>query len=225
MFKYNFLVYSLFLLILVSCGKPSDKGITEPGYDYYPLSIGNQQIYEVSQKIIQPTSVTENSYQVKEIITESYFEGDEEVYVLEKYLRPDDNAPWLNSPDSVQTVRISGNRAILTENNQRIIKLVFPVSEGRSWDANALNIAQEDYFAMKNVDQSFESGGQVFTNTLTVDQENDTTNLIKRDVRYEVYARNTGLVYKSSSVLSLNFVSGDTTEGEILTKKLLFASN
>lgn len=225
MFKFYILGYSLFLFFLVSCHKPSDKAVSEPGYEYFPIIIGNSQIYEVNQKIIQPTETIEKIYQVKELISDSYFEGDEEVYVLEKYYRPDSNALWPDTPDSVQTVRISDNRAILTESNQRIIKLIFPVSEGRGWDANAMNTASEDLYFIKQLGQSFEYEGQVFANTLTVDQENDTTNLIKRDVRYEVYSKNTGLVYKFSSVLSLNFVSGDTTEGEILTKKLWFDSN
>lgn len=225
MFKFYFLAYSLFLFLLVACGKPSDKVITEPGYQYFPLSIGNSHIFEVNRKVIQPTGVIETYYQVKEVISDTYFEGDEKVYVLDKYYRQDENSAWPDTPDSVQTVRISGNRAILTENNQRIIKLVFPVSEGRGWDANAMNTASEDFYYIKNLGQAFEKEGKVFANTLIVDQENDTTNLIKRDVRYEVYAENTGLVYKMSSVISLNFISGDTTEGELLTKKIWFASN
>lgn len=218
----NKLLYILLILTTISCNSRDKEIESHPGYEYFPLDTAKARVYEIVIRNINLVEDITSRYYQKEQIGDSYSEGDETVYILEKYSKTQESDTWKNAPDTIETIRISDGRLIQTDNNIRYLKLVFPVTEGRQWDGNIYNTQDKDIYWIKSLGQPFQLGNQSFEKTLFVEQASDTVDLTKRDVRYEIYAYNTGLIYKKSSRVSLNFVTGDTLGGTILTQKYLY---
>jgi hypothetical protein len=221
---YNNLLYSIvvFILILCSCNKKDPKTELNPGYEYFPLDTNSMHVYEIVRRSINLIEDITFTYYQKEQIASIYKEGDETVYVLEKYIKPKEADLWKEFPDTIETIRIADGKIIQTENNIRYLKLIFPVLEGRQWNGNIYNTLGNDIYTIKFLDKAFQLDNRSFDKTMTVEQASDTTDLTKRDVRFEVYAYNTGLIYKKNSRISLDFVTGDTLEGTILYQKYLY---
>ena len=103
------------------------------------------------------------------------------------------------------------------EDNQRMIKLVFPVKETKRWDGivyirrdtlvplrgGAIDMFKDwDDFRYEDIDQSFVNPitGDYYTETVLVNQV-DKTNNIERRYSQERYAKGTGLIYKEMHIL------------------------
>ncbi len=215
---------ALICVSLMGCKAPESTPEPSLGYEFYPLVVSNYNVYRVNGRIMHATLDSLYAYEVMELVAESYEEGNENVYVLEKYIRPLSSVNWPDMPDTVQAVRMVNNQLILTENNKPLVKLVFPAREGRRWNGNALTTEAEDYYTMKDLNQTYQIGNQSYSPTVVVEQSSDTTNRIRRDKRFEVYAGNIGLLYQYSEMLSLDFSSGDTLNAAIYTKEYLYGS-
>ena len=108
------------------------------GYEYFPLNFGEIRVYEVQKiehKVAQLSDTT--YYQLKEVVGEAFKSGNEDVYPIERYVRENENLAW--RLDSVWSARRNAYQAVVVENNISIIKLSFPLEEGRRWDGNAMN--------------------------------------------------------------------------------------
>jgi hypothetical protein len=81
------------------------------------------------------------------------------------------------------------------EENERYIKLAFPVKESQTWNGNAQNTQEEWMYEYAFFDQIRYIGPQKFDSVLQVTQH-DEENLIVKKYYEEKYARNAGLVYK-----------------------------
>jgi hypothetical protein len=162
------------------------------GSPYFPLEIGNFWEYTVDET----TYFGENDFEVenyfyRDEISDFYLnEAREIIYLIERKKRYDgDN--WTN--EVVYTASIRGNRIIRNYNNQQNIILVYPAILNKTWDANAYNTTNElPYFV--------ESTGSYVVNTFAFpdavkirkSEEDDLITI--RDNRYEVFARNVGMV-------------------------------
>ncbi|MES2732918.1 MAG: hypothetical protein V4714_14280, partial [Bacteroidota bacterium] len=80
------------------------------------------------------------------------------------------------------------------------IKIIFPLREGLKWNGNVFNSRAADDYQMKNVGKRYSVDSQLFEETLTVVQHNDSS-LVNQDKRVEVYARNIGLIYQEKIVV------------------------
>jgi len=81
------------------------------------------------------------------------------------------------------------------EENQRFVRLIFPVNEGKSWNGNAYNTSEPWNYNYTNVDEPYSLDLLSFSKTLTVNQRNN-INLVDQEIAYEVYAYGVGMVYK-----------------------------
>lgn len=217
----RFTVLLVTVLFLASCGEKDNPGTEDPGYGYFPLDSGNYLIYDVSFNKKDLSGWQEQNYQLKELVADTFSSGDEISYRLERYIRTNDTYPWPETPDTVWTVRIKSDRVIKTEENQRFVKLVFPVRNGRTWDGNAENTAGDDIYEFSAKDKPYQINNEIYPETVLVIHQADTTNLVKRDLRYEVFAKDKGLIFKRNEILNYDFSTGDTLNGNIYTQTLV----
>jgi hypothetical protein len=183
----------LFLLVVVGC-TPDEQPVSDTGKAYIPLQVGNFQIYDVDETNYFPLEDPEElHYQVKTEVVDSFehTEGSY-TYVVHRSRRDSENNPW-TYVDS-WSVRVTDLEAIVNENNISFVKMVFPVAVGKKWNGNAYNASEEDEYEMTVVNQPYQVGDTQFENTVTVDQENR-VDLLFNDRRFEVYAKDIGLIY------------------------------
>ena len=185
------------LLVFTACDRVEvEKDPSRLGYDYYPMSKGFFRTFEVYQ--INYNFATANDtlqYLLKEWIADQYLnqEGDT-TFVMHRLSLQQEETGW--KLDSVYHIRQTDFQAIELNNNKQVVKLVFPVSEGKTWDSNILNAALADSFRMVGVNKPFLLNDSLYSNTLTVLQRNIQDEIVRKDIRKEVYSKKIGPIYR-----------------------------
>ena len=220
------LIIWIILSAFFACNETIEADDSEFGYDFFPLETGDFRVYNV-QKIIYPVAEIPDTliYQLKEVTADSLIDNAGELnYVLQRWKREDANDPWVL--DSLWTTYKNNIQVVISENNIPLLKLVFPFEEEKSWDSNSLNFRDPDEFVMRNIFMPFSDNQLDFPTTVTVIQEEKLDSLISLDNRYEVFARNVGLIAKVSSKLEFCqesdcFGQKIIKEGRILSQALV----
>ena len=164
------------------------------GKFFYP-KLGQSVVYDVEDTQYEFTGkFTVKSYQLKEvnIVTFKDLDG-KEALRIERYRRENEAQKWVI--DSIFIAKKEIDKALKTENNVTYVKMSFPIKEGLKWNGNTYNSLGNDYYEMKKVNQTFQTNGQNFNNTLRIIQQNDST-LVDLKRRIEVYAEGIGLIYQ-----------------------------
>ncbi|WP_152425115.1 hypothetical protein [Nafulsella turpanensis] len=187
------------------------------GYDYYPLSPGQYRIFDVYR--INYNFVGENDtsrFELKQLVESAYLnqEGDS-TFVIHNLHRKDAGQRW--KLDSIQHIRLNTRQLIELSNNKAIVKLVFPVNEGKTWNSNILNSAEADSFRMVNVHQPFLVLDSLYEQTLTVLQQNIPDTIVRQDVQQEVFALQTGPVYRIRKIFNYCATADCIGQGLITT--------
>ncbi|HIA11293.1 MAG TPA: hypothetical protein EYN41_09460 [Flavobacteriales bacterium] len=206
MISYRLSILACAILILVSC-KKDDPVKIDVGHSYFPVEIGSWIIYDVDSTVWNdfdvPSVVTNYQYQIKEVI-ESAFIDDEgrEALRWERYKRDTVTDPWVIKDVWIANKTVSTAEKV--EENERFIKLIFPVRLAKIWDGNAANTMDEWDYQYTEVDAPKTIGGLSFDSTLTVAQQ-DFNTWVTYDFFEEYYAKNVGMVYKKG----LHWEKGD----------------
>jgi hypothetical protein len=217
----NLFLLTGILFLLFACNSDDEpQKSSDTGLNYQPLVTGRFCIYDVSAITKIPGGYDTVRYFLKEQIGNSFISGGDTIYELLRFYRKPQQTDWNPEPE-IWTIRRSADRLIRTENNIPFITLTFPVKERLTWNANGLNTLGEDEYKISYVNKSFKLDGKVFPEALLVVQEADTTNLVKRILREEVYARETGLIYKLDEFWNLDFNTGNKTSGYIFEQKFV----
>ncbi|WP_125185411.1 hypothetical protein [Botryobacter ruber] len=182
--------------------KPVEPTPEALGLNYYPLEVGNYRIYDVTNIRIQNNVGDTTRFQVRERVDTAYVDqANVTTYKIIRSVRPGEGSTWAD--DSVMLVTKSNNSIVEMKNNTRRIKLVFPVKNGKIWNADAFNSNEVNYeedrkekFKLTNVGEPVTIGGKTYDESLTVIQGRPTDNLINLDDRKEVYVKDIGLVYR-----------------------------
>ena len=199
----------LFLLVLIGgCRTEEIKPLPdEAGTRYYPLRVGAYWVYQVTetryknQFADQPgDSVT---YEVREQIDTIYQDLTGALayhFIRSRRLSP--AAAW--GADSVFVVHKSASDVRLSWNNIRQVPFIFPVLDGKKWNAdifnvnsNVLNNMETHYYTFAGKGQPLVVNDTTYQNTVKVIQRLN-ENAIERQDRYEVYAYDVGRIYKSA---------------------------
>lgn len=174
---------------------------TEPdknllGYQYYPLEVGDFRIYDVQEINFSLLEGGDTSnFQLKEVVQDYHQQiEDDTSYYLYRYSRSFDTEDW--KLDSVWTARKDVRRVVVTESNVAYIKLVFPFTDGLSWDANGMNADEPELYSVNKTGEAFQKEGENFQSTVTIVERNNMDTVIQERYRESVYALNIGLVYK-----------------------------
>lgn len=182
------------VFLLQSCSNTFETGeIT--GSEYFPLEIGQFTEYNVEERIYSTTNPVEVlNYQIREEITESFLDiNDEVAYRLERFRREMNTQDW--ELDSVWAVKKTTSQALRTENNITFVKLVFPPSERTTWNGNAFNSLGEEEYRITNLGESTTVDTMTFSNSLKVIQS-ELCSFVSLKNRNEEYAAGIGLVYR-----------------------------
>ncbi|WP_421895072.1 hypothetical protein [Marinoscillum sp.] len=208
----------IFLTFLLACDEePSDISI-EPGYDFFPVKMGQYRTYWVEEVNFGAFGGDTSRYFLSEVISDSLISGDGTVKYLVERSKSTDSITW--KLDSIWTVHRFKDIMIVTENNVPYAKMAFPVIAGNRWDGNAFNAQPEKmyyYQAISQLTHLESTGASDFVQVIIEDIEE---NLVNQDERSETYAKGIGLVEKD--YVTLQFCSANCGElGEIQSGRIL----
>lgn len=219
--KLTTLLLVLFGLLLFSCQEEDDEQISLfNGYHYAPLETGISRTYQVDSIIYNDFtgSVDTVSLQRQERVGNAFnnLEG-MRAYNCLIYERKDDTSAWVECK-AYEELR-NNLRYERRLDNQSVIHLVFPVSEGKRWNANALNPNEEENYTYRDLHQAYTLLGQRYDSTIRVLQR-ENSNLINSVKTEEIYATNQGMIYRYDENLETDF-DGTVRSGYIATVKLI----
>jgi hypothetical protein len=191
----NITLAALIAFLIVSCKKDTNQ--TDFHEDYFPLNEGHFVVYDVVEINHDVDNAIQHDtmyYQLKTVIGDTVI--DNLGRVARKYLR----YKRVSSSDmweltDVWTAILDGTLAELTEENQRIIKLILPPTSNKEWNPNSFTVLPELEAYYVSIHKAKTLNSLVFDSTLTVEQE-DFFSMVDYRRKYEVYAKNIGLVKK-----------------------------
>jgi len=194
----NFAILLFSALLILSC-KKDNSGIPQFHYEYYPLEEGTYVVYEameIAHDIQALVARDTNRFYLKTVIGEPLIDNSgNEARKFFRYVKTNIDDAW--TLKDVWTTRRHEQRIELVEENVRIVKLVFPPNISKMWDVNAYN-TRERLMARYNPDLLHTPriiSDFVLDSTIHVDEQ-DFFSLVDHRRKYEVYAKNIGLVYK-----------------------------
>lgn len=212
--KYlSFAIITLLFFSLQFCKKQTENYAVRSYQDYYPLEVGKYIIYRLDSTVFVnfDTEREVHSYQAKDLVEAEITDAmGRPSYRIRRMIRNvDGTGEWRDNATLMATPL---NRSLeYVENNFRFIKLTNPVQESYYWEGNSYIDAVGDYsylqyweYSYRDVELPYAVNDNLYENTITVQQIDETTgdpelfpnSYASRDFSTEVYAKNTGLVYK-----------------------------
>ncbi|MTI38507.1 hypothetical protein [Fulvivirga lutimaris] len=204
--------FFIFILLVAGCSDSElepDQSIY--GYEYFPLATGTYQVFEVTQTdYLNTGEVVTSDFQIRHEIAESFVSDEQETFIINRFTRANENDDWeyLNTWQSRRTEF----NAIVSEENLSLLKLVFPIEAGVSWNGNSFNSLEEDTYVLDSLSFPFRLNDQGFENTITVIQADNQDFIVSLDTRFEIYAKDIGLVYKE--IVNLNYCADENCLGQ-----------
>lgn len=186
-----FVIASLF----GSCKKKTTTTLNL-GYDYFPLESGQYIIYRLDSLYYNDFTGGIDTFkmEVKEKVTEIFNDAaGRPTARIERFYRKSTTDSWVIQ--DVWTSNLSPSAAEKTEENQRFVKITFPAKKNTIWDGNRFNALGRQDYKIEAVGQSFQLPAATFDSTLFVLQKAD-SNLIRKEIAYEIFAKEIGLVFK-----------------------------
>ena len=204
----------LFLAIILvgSACKPDPK----PNYhfDYFGMNEGRYVIYDVLDIIHDDDALIHHDtsrYQLKTVWGELYTDNEgREGKIFRRYIRSQSSDPWFLQ--DVWYGLIDGIRGEIIEENQRRVKLVFSPTIEKEWDANAYNAESELACYYMDIHEPYSISGSLFDSTVIVEQD-DFPSSIDTSRKYEVWAKDIGLVYRHDRYTYYGFAQTEVKFG------------
>ncbi|MES2778553.1 MAG: hypothetical protein V4651_01530 [Bacteroidota bacterium] len=212
MYTRGILVLLISTFVISCSDSKSDEENIDLGYNYFPTQVGATWIYDVDSLIYDDntgqTTIDTVTYQYKEQITGVYKDvTGETAQLISRYYRYSDTLPWTVLNQSTQM--LTALNAQRVQENTRYVKLVFPLAKNKTWNGNLYNALDAAPYKVSYLDEQLIVGNTSYPLTVKVQQKNE-ENAVKEIIRYEVYARNVGLVYSLSDSLDTQYtLSGD----------------
>jgi hypothetical protein len=209
----SFFKYFLISLTLSAC-QSSDVAPTSDllGYDFYPISKGIYNIYQVNEtRYLISGEIEIIDYQIKEEIIDSFLSAEDSTYIINRYSRNVEIEDW----ESLNTWQIKKNdyQIVVFEENTPFVKLSFPIQAGKKWNGNAYNTFEQDDYTMDSLFFPYlNQYDLLFEKTLKVIQNDNQDYIVELDKRTEIYALNVGLIEKEVNILT--FCAADNCLGQ-----------
>jgi hypothetical protein len=202
--------------MLFSCKKNDSASEIQNKYEsYYGLVPGRFIVYNVREIVHDEMAEIKHdtlNYQLKTLIGDTITDNAGRIArQFLRFKRLNSSQNWQLS--DVWTTLIDGNYAELTEENQRIIKMLFPVSSKTTWNANVFTVNSSLDCFYDKIHESLSLNGISYDSTVLVEQEN-VRNLVEFKRKYEVFGNRIGLIskyfkdLKISNFDTLNIKSG-----------------
>ncbi|MBC5991816.1 hypothetical protein [Pontibacter cellulosilyticus] len=176
------------------------------GLDYYPLEIGDFKVYKVVDIKYQNNIATKDSFEMREVVDTTFLDQTNTLnYKIVRSIKRYGQNEWVE--DSVMTVVKSNEYVVLTKDNTKYVKFVFPVKEGKIWLGDAFNdrvvneletdpYLRKEPYTYTALGEPAEVKGTVYPNTVTVVQGKPKNDILLLDDRKEIYAKGIGRVYR-----------------------------
>lgn len=200
--KNTILLFVFSMALFSSCkDKLLDNTNLKDDFNFFPVDSGQTAVYQVFQLTIdKPSAVYDTlTWQQKEVILGWYLDAAKDtMHLVEIYTRPGPGFGW--SYLKTKFIFIMGLEAITLEDNIRCVALSFPISLYKTWDGNRYNqldtlkLYPFQYTSVHHPARVFQS---IFDSVVCVTQKADSS-LIHKDLDIEKYAKNIGLIFKSS---------------------------
>lgn len=201
------------MFVLSQCTKDS-SGKIEIGYDYFPYKVGTWHLYEVDSIYWDDFTglMHEFKFYILEVVESEFYDAEnKKAYRLERYYKYSDTSSW--QLKDVWFFNIYPSMVQKVEENIRYIKLVFPIREGIRWDGNAMNNLKSEFYSYSHVNKPYIINSLVFDSTVKVLHSNQ-SNLIEDNIRYEIYAKNIGMIYKFHRTVQKDYITGSVKKGK-----------
>ena len=210
-------------LAFFSC-KKSNTNTTDPTFNYFPIKYGHYVTYNVDSIYYLGSSCTryEIKSQIKYAVTDTFRDASDRLsYIMNVYSRPYDGGLWVANnvieltltPTTVTNLLEPTTTSLYyTQDQTQYVKLMFPITNGYTWQGNQNAQIQNAPFAYlanwnytyQNLGLSYFNGQIEFGNTVTVLEDNESVNYPGIDTiiagyrtyAKEVYAYNVGMIYK-----------------------------
>lgn len=192
----GFLLFFCVFGFLHSC-KNDTVVPADAGYNYFPVNVGHYCVYDVDSVVYDDFEHDTDyyHYQIKEVLESVYSDNEgREAIRVERYKRSNDTLPWVIS--RVWTFCRTQTTAEKIEENERFIRLTFPVRKDKQWNGNAFNTIGEWKYKYTSVDDPFMLNNLSFDSTLLVVQKNE-SNLLNHRYYEERYAKKVGMIEKN----------------------------
>ena len=191
----------LALLVAFGCKKKNEH--FNMHHDYFGNEQGRYVIYNAKEiNHLGPDSNIVTIYQLKTVIGDTVHDNAGNVgNKFLRYVRTAGSSDW--TLKDVWFIDIVNNQAILVEENEKAVKLVFAPTETKEWNLNAYNTLEPTQCYYEDIHSPYSIGGFQLDSTLRVVQD-DQFNLISLRRKYEIYAKNIGLVKKHYQHLNIN---------------------
>lgn len=232
----------LFITLLISCVENTENyQIDKSDYNFFPLKNGLSLTYQVDSLIYDNNGTIKLSRNIilKRTVIDSFIDnsGIKNYIIDENYT---ENGKEIKS--QFVNVYRTEDMAVENERNLKFIKLIFPITVGKTWEGNKLfdanntilNIAGEPikvyenwlYRYSKMLDK-YEVNGKEYTDVIEIIQT-DTDYKLEKRYSIEYYAKNIGLIYKKMMILNTQKIDETNTpwelkaeEGFIMEQKLI----
>ena len=203
-----------FVVLFSACSKTTDDYEMAALSDYYPMVVGKYVTYKLDSLKYTNFGTTETiiTYQAKYYVDAQITDGlCRPAYRIIRSIRKTAVDTWM--PDATFMVVPVDNTVEFIENNLRYIKLKRPIRNEYSWKGNSyidtysinsdLKYMDDWDYTYDSVNVSSTVGAFTLDSTLKVNQQDeiignpaDPAAYSERNISYEKYAKNIGLVYR-----------------------------
>lgn len=207
------------LLPISACKKEVDYEAIDMGYEYFPNRVGAYIDYEVDS-IHYGITVDTTQFFLREIIAEDFIDQEGNLAVqVERYKKFSMGAEYELTDVWVQLRTSTTGERI--EENQRFVRMVFPMDADANWDGNAYNTLDEWTHTYGSIGGSYSLPPLSFTDVVRVNQRNN-VNLVDQEEAWEVYARGIGLIHKRFK--DIEFQNFEITGVDVEMKAIAYGS-
>ncbi len=182
---------------------------------YFPLQQGFWIEYDADSTVhletddifYLDTAIVNYSFQIREEIDSSFIDAEgQKAWRISRYRRENSGQAWTFM--NLWTARLNNFSAQRVEDNIRFIRLSFPIENRTRWNGNAYNNFVPEEYSYENIHAPYLLNGLSFDSSVKVSQNEFVSN-INRISKYEVYAKNVGMVHKVlDSLMTVNMPGG-----------------
>lgn len=206
------------LLALPACHKenivPADVEFSADK-QYFPLETGKSLIYKVTEITIDKPSDYYDTivYYLRERTDIPFIDNEgDTAYRIERF-KSQTTSNWTIS--DAWEAKLTTYTAEKVEENQRFIKIKFPLAIGKYWNGNLKNELDDKDCTITSLSSKYKNENIQLDSCLSITRDSSVTQISKQyDV--ETYARNIGLVYKEiTDINSQEVIYGVPIENRI----------
>ena len=219
-------IFGLFSFIITACGSNESETLPNRGKEYYPLTIGQTAIFDLDSVIYDPlpTGIKIDTYrwQAREVLSDTArAKTGQLTYIIDRSIKTAASLNW--TPRETFGASLTGDYALLSENNLTYIKFPTYFDVGTNWDGNIFNdvstkldvageilepFSKRWTFEVISYGKAEKIGTKDYPDVLTIRAQSDPAILTEKRYSLEKYAKGVGLVHREIKILDTQKLDG-----------------